>query len=217
MKLRKAEVFMGVMVLLAFAIGLYVYPHVPQRVASHWNARGQVDGYMPKFGGLFLLPVVLIVIALIFAAIPRVDPLKANIEQFLKYYDGFIILFFAFMLLIYLQVVLWNIGIQISPNLVLPIGVGLLFFYVGILCEHAKMNWSIGIRTPWTLSSPRVWEKTHQVGARLFKAAGLVALLGIFFQRWAVFFILAPALLVAVYSVVYSYLAYRREIQMRDI
>lgn len=211
MKLRKAEILMGVMVLLAFGIGLYVYPHLPQQVASHWNASGQVDGYMPKSGGIFLLPLVLVVVALIFAAIPRVDPLKANIEQFRNYYDGFILLFFAFMLLIYLQVVLWNIGIQISPNLVLPIGVGLLFFYIGILCEHAKMNWSIGIRTPWTLSSPTVWEKTHRVGARLFKAAGLLALLGVFFQKWAVFFILVPVLLVAVYSVVYSYLAYREE------
>jgi uncharacterized membrane protein len=211
MKLRKAEILMGVMVLLAFGIGLYVYPHLPQQVASHWNASGQVDGYMPKSGGVFLLPLVLVVIALIFAAIPRVDPLKANIEQFRSYYDGFIILFFAFMLLIHLQVMLWNIGIQISPNLVLPIGVGLLFFYIGILCEHAKMNWSIGIRTPWTLSSPTVWEKTHRLGARLFKAAGLLALLGIFFQKWAVFFILVPVLLVAVYSVVYSYLAYREE------
>jgi uncharacterized membrane protein len=211
MKLRKAEILMGVMVLLAFGIGLYVYPHLPQQVASHWNASGQVDGYMPKSGGIFLLPLVLVVIALIFAAIPRVDPLKANIEQFRSYYDGFIILFFAFMLLIYLQVVLWNMGIQISPNLVMPIGVGLLFFYIGILCEHAKMNWSIGIRTPWTLSSPTVWEKTHRMGARLFKAAGLLALLGIFFQKWAVFFILVPVLLVAVYSVVYSYVVYREE------
>jgi uncharacterized membrane protein len=211
MKLRKAEILMGVMVLLAFVIGLYVYPHLPQQVASHWNASGQVDGYMPKSAGVFLLPLVLVVIALIFAAIPRVDPLKANIEQFRSYYDGFIILFFAFMLLIYLQVVLWNMGVQISPNLVMPIGVGLLFFYIGILCEHAKMNWSIGIRTPWTLSSPTVWEKTHRVGARLFKAAGLLALLGIFFQKWAVFFILVPVLLVAVYTILYSYLAYREE------
>jgi uncharacterized membrane protein len=211
MKLRTAEILMGVMVLLAFAIGLYVYPHLPQQVASHWNASGQVDGYMPKSAGVFLLPLVLVVIALIFAAIPRVDPLKANIEQFRSYYDGFIVLFFVFMLLIYLQVVLWNLGTQISPNLVMPIGVGLLFFYIGILCEHAKMNWSIGIRTPWTLSSPTVWEKTHRVGARLFKAAGLLALLGVFFQKWAVFFILVPVLLVAVYSVVYSYVVYREE------
>jgi uncharacterized membrane protein len=45
----------------------------------------------------------------------------------------------------------------------------------------------------------------------LFKAAGLLALLGVFFQKWAVFFILVPVLLVAVYSVVYSYVVYREE------
>lgn len=65
------------------------------------------------------------------------------------------------MLVIYLQTVLWNIGI------------GLLFIYIGFLFENIKKNWFIGIRTPRTLSSDRVWEKTHKVGAKLFKLAGV--------------------------------------------
>ncbi|MEM1515464.1 MAG: SdpI family protein [Candidatus Bathyarchaeia archaeon] len=43
---------------------------------------------------------------------------------------------------------------------------------IGILCEDSKRNWFIGIRTPWTLSSDRVWEKTHRLGGKLFKTAG---------------------------------------------
>ncbi|MCM8832883.1 MAG: hypothetical protein NC816_03050 [Candidatus Omnitrophica bacterium] len=34
---------------------------------------------------------------LLFIAIPRIEPLKANIEKFRRYYDGCIILFFIFM------------------------------------------------------------------------------------------------------------------------
>ncbi|MBI5733502.1 MAG: SdpI family protein [Candidatus Kerfeldbacteria bacterium] len=34
-----------------------------------------------------------------------------------------------------------------------------LFYAAGILIEHADTNWSIGIRTPWTLSNEVVWKK----------------------------------------------------------
>jgi uncharacterized membrane protein len=106
---------------------------------------------------------------------------------------------------------LWNIGIQIIPNVIMPVGIGILFFYIGILCENAKRNYFIGIRTPWTLSSEKIWDKTHKIGGILFKIAGIVALLGIFFRNYTIFFVLVPAILSSVYLFVYSYLKYQKE------
>lgn len=211
MNMRKSEIAILGIILLSFILSIYFYPQMPEKIASHWNAQGQVDGYMSKIWGLFLMPFILGGLALLFVAIPRIDPLKANIEKFRKYYDGFVVLFFVFLLSIHFQGILWNIGIEISPNVILPIGLGLLFFYSGILLENAKRNWFIGIRTPWTLSSDRVWEKTHKIGAKLFKIAGVIALAGIFFQRYALFFILVPAISVAIYTIIYSYLEYQKE------
>ena len=213
MNLRKSEMAILGIVMASFIVSAFFYPHLPEKMASHWNIRGEVDGYSSKLWGLFLVPLVLASVALLLIAIPRIDPLKANIVQFRGYYDGFIILFALLMLSVYLQVILWNLGIQISPNVILPIGLGLFFFYTGILLEHAKRNWFIGIRTPWTLSSDQVWAKTHRVGGRLFKIAGVVALLGVLFPGLALFFVLVPILLVAAYTVVYSYFQYRREAQ----
>ena len=62
-----------------------------RKVVSGVLSKGQVDGYMSKFWGIFLLPLVLVGVALLFMVIPKIDPLKANIEKFRKYYDGFII------------------------------------------------------------------------------------------------------------------------------
>jgi len=186
---------------------------MPEKIASHWNAQGQVDGYISKFWGLFLIPFILIGLAILFVAIPKIDPLKANIEKFRKYYDGFVILFFVFMLSVHFHLILWNLGVRISPNIIFPIGIGILFFYVGILCENAKRNWFIGIRTPWTLSSERVWEKTHKIGGKLFKIAGIITFLGVFFQSYALFFILVLIISVAVYTIIYSYLEYQKEVK----
>ncbi|HDS45445.1 MAG TPA: SdpI family protein [Methanomicrobia archaeon] len=67
----------------------------------------------------------------------------------------------------------------------------------------------IGIRTPWTLSSDTVWMKIQQRGAKLFKLAGAIAILGVFVPAYAIPFIIVPVLLVAMYTIVYSYWLYR--------
>ncbi len=161
MKITKGEIAVFGIALAAFLVGACFYPYLPERMASHWNARGEVDGYMPKAWGAFLMPIFILGLGLPFMVIVRIDPLKANIEKFRKYYDGFIILFSVFLFCMNLWMLLWNIGYQLSLNIVIPIGLGLLIFYTGVLCENAKRNWFIGIRTPWTLSRDIVWARTH--------------------------------------------------------
>jgi len=211
--MRKTTLIVAGLVLLSFILSIYFYPQVPEQMATHWNSQGEVNGYMSKFWGLFFTPVVITGIAALFLVIPRIDPKKENIEKFRKYYNGFVILFLLFMVAVHLQILLWNVGIQISPNKVLPAGTGLLFYYIGILIENADRNWFVGIRTPWTLSSDRVWKKTNQLGGKLFKLAGIVAIFGTFFYKLAVFFIVVPVLIVAGFTIVYSYLEYQKELK----
>ncbi|MCO5383780.1 MAG: SdpI family protein [Methanosarcina barkeri] len=149
-------------------------------MATHWDSQGEVNGYMSKFWGLFFMPLVITGLAIMFLVIPRIDPKKENIAKFRKYYDRFIFLLILFLIAVHFQTLLWNIGIQISPNAVFPVGIGLLFYYIGVLMENAERNWFIGIRTPWTLSSDRVWRKTNRLGGKLFRIAGISAIFGVF-------------------------------------
>jgi len=211
--MRKSEIIAIGIILLSFIIGSYLYPQMPEKMASHWNAKGQVDGYISKFWGLFLMPIISLLIFSLFIAIPKIDPLKQNIEKFRKYYDGFVVLMIAYLFYVYLLTLLWNIGIRFSMIQPLVPAMGILFYYIGILVENAKRNWFIGIRTPWTLSSERVWEKTHKIGGKLFKIAGIIAFIGIFFQDYAIFFILIPVISVAFYTIIYSYVEYQKEVK----
>jgi len=86
-----------------------------------------------------------------------------------------------------------------------------IFFYAGVLISKTKRNWFIGIRTPWTLSSDSVWNKTHKLGGALFKICGLFALLGVIFYKAAIFLILVPVLLSTIIVIVYSYKLFRIE------
>jgi len=213
MNITKGQVAVIGLVLVAFALSIYFYPKMPQQMATHWNAKGQVDGYTGKDIGLFVMPCVTVGLAVLLYVIPYIDPLKRNIDKFRPYYEGFIVFMCIFMLAIHYHVILWNLGIQISTNVVIPVGIGLLFYYCGILCERSKRNWSIGIRTAWTLSSDRVWAKTHRIGGKLFKVAGIAAFVGVAFQKYVLFFILVPAIAVAVFTIVYSFVIYQQEKQ----
>jgi len=83
-----------------------------------------------------------------------------------------------------------------------------LFYYVGVFLPHAERNWFAGIRTPWTLSSDEVWDRTHALGGRLFKRTAVLTLVGLFFGDYAIYFLLIPALLTAGITAVYSYYLY---------
>jgi uncharacterized membrane protein len=43
-------------ILSSFIISVYLYPQMPERMAPHWNIRGEVDGYLSKFWTLFFMP-----------------------------------------------------------------------------------------------------------------------------------------------------------------
>lgn len=198
------------LVLLSFVLSFYFYPQMPEKMASHWDAQGRVNGYMGKTPALLLIPCLLAFLAILFLLLPTIDPLKENIAKFKEYYSNFILLLFLFMLMVHLQMILWNLGIRISPNLTFPIAIGILFYYIGVMLEHAERNYFIGIRTPWTLHDDEVWKKTHKVGAKVFKIAGIISALGVINQQYAVYFILSVIPL-SFYLVFYSYFLYREK------
>ena len=214
--MRKSEIIIFVIILISFALGICLFSQLPEKMASHWNIRGEVDGYLPKFWGLFLMPFISIVLFSLFILIPKIDPLKANIEKFRKYFDIFIILIILFLFYIYLLTIFWNFGLRFNMGQLMVPALAILFYYCGILVEKAKRNWFIGIRTPWTLSNDKVWERTHKIGGKLFKIAGVIAILGIFFPNFAFFFVLVPVILFAIYTIIYSYFEYQKEVKLSD-
>ncbi len=137
--------------------------------------------------------------------------MKENIQKFKSTYYLFTILVLVFFLYVYLLTILWNTGLRFDMTQVLAPAFGVLFYFTGVLVQKAKRNYFIGIRTPWTLSSEKVWDRTHAIGGKLFKAAGILALLGVFFPRYAILFLLIPVLSVALFAVIYSYFIYQKE------
>ncbi len=215
MSTKLTTIIVLTMIILAVAAGLLLWNQLPDPMASHWNVNDEVDGYMPKFWGVFLMPLVSLGLFLLFLIIPNIDPNRANIAEFRESFNLFIVLFVVFMLYVHGLTLAWSLGytgFRLSTML-LP-AMGLLFIFIGFMLRRAKRNFFIGIRTPWTLSSDTVWEKTHRLGAVLFMASGVLAFIGGFFGGMTAFWMLfVPLIGSTLFLVVYSYVQYQREIK----
>ena len=216
MSTRTTTIVVLLMIVVATLAGLLLWNRLPEQMASHWNINDQVDGYMPKFWGVFMVPLITLGMFVLFLVIPSIDPLKANIAQFREAFNLFIVLMVAFMLYIYGLTLAWSLGytgFRMSSSM-LP-AIGLLFIFIGFMLRQAKRNFFIGIRTPWTLSSDRVWNKTHQIGSTLFIVAGLLAVIGSIFGGTTAFWMLmVPIFGSTIFLVVYSYVLYKQETNM---
>lgn len=213
MKITRGEIISGFITVASFIAGLYFFQYLPDMVASHWDAAGEINGYMPKFWGAFFVPIICVIFWILMVVFPRIDPKKDNIEQFRNAFDNFIIIIFLFFNYLF-GLTLWaNLGGVFNMSQALAPALGVIFFFVGVLVSKTKMNYSIGIRTPWTLSNEIVWEKTHRLGAVLFKISGVLCFSGLFWPALSIFIVIGSVILAALVSVIYSYIEYRRQMK----
>lgn len=213
MSTRTTTILVMIMIIGATIAGLLLWNRLPEQMASHWNINDQVDGYISKFWGVFMVPLITLGMFGLFLVIPSIDPLKANIAQFRKAFNLFIVLIVTFMLYTYGLTLAWNLGYtDFKMSTSMSPAIGLLFIFIGFMLRQAKRNFFIGIRTPWTLSSDRVWDKTHQMGSTLFMLAGALAVIGSFLGGVMAFWMLMiPIFGSTIFLVIYSYVLYKQE------
>ncbi len=200
------------LIVLALVSSWYFYNNLPERIPVHWNFAGQVDGYGSGKIQSIVFPLLIVGMYILFLLIPYLDPKKERYEQFSKIYHIFKNLFLALIIIIYFIVGLNGLGYNLPVGLIIPVLIGILFIIIGNYMGKIKMNWFMGIRTPWTLSSEEVWNKTHRFGGKMFILAGLLMVAEIFLPtswKLPVFIIMITILLLG--TIGYSYFAYLQE------
>ena len=196
----------------ALAASAVVYPDLPERVPTHWNLEGEVDGWSSRVWGAWLMPVVIAFTWALMRWLPAIDPRRSNYDKFSGAFEGIMLSVMVSMLALHGITLAAALGYPVAMERVAPVGLGLLFIVIGNLLPRARSNWFVGIRTPWTLSSDRVWEKTHRIGGRLFVLGGiLISLSALLDASWSQWILIAVVSICSLGAVIYSYWEWRKE------
>ncbi|MDQ3674785.1 MAG: SdpI family protein [Gemmatimonadota bacterium] len=189
-----------------------VYPELPERMPTHWSLGGEVDGWSPRAWGAWMTPVMIGFLWALMRWLPSIDPRGGNYAKFGAAFEGIMIAVMLCMLVLHGVMLRAALGYPVAMERIVPVGVGILFIVIGNLLPRARPNWFVGIRTPWTLSSDRVWEKTHRVGGRLFVVGGILISLSTFLDPgWTRAVLISVVSACAFGAVVYSYVEWRKE------
>jgi uncharacterized membrane protein len=197
---------------LAAGVSAWAYSRLPAMVATHWNLQGRPDGYSSRFWAAAVMPLVTIGLTGLFNVLPKVDPKRDNYARFLDSYWLIANAVLAFTGLAHVLILANGLGYTVQVDRLVPVGVGLLFAFLGNYLTRVEPNWFIGVRTPWTLSSDAVWRKVHRTAGGLFVIAGVVIAAAAFAPRrtFASVFVAAVALAAGI-PIVQSYILWKRE------
>ena len=201
-------------VIAAFAAGVSVWacPRLPPTMATHWSLNGTPDGFSSRLMAVSIVPVLLVFMTVLFNVLPKVDPRRENYAKFFSSYWLIANAVILFLLLAHALIIASGLGYGVRIDRLMPLGVGLLFVFLGNYLTRVEPNWFIGIRTPWTLSSDTVWRKTHRTGGWLMVLGGFVVAACAFLPHGAFLPLFITAILImAVIPIVQSYVLWKRE------
>lgn len=211
---RFAWLFAVGLIVLACGLSLALYPQMPDRVPIHWNIHGKVDGYGQKAWAVFLMPATMAIMVALFASIPWLSPRKFEVDSFRATY---LFVMVAVVALFGYMHVLMLYAAAYASDVSRPLVGGIFLFMalLGNVLGKVRPNFYIGVRTPWTLASERVWTDTHRLAAWLFVASGLLGfLLVLIGQLVAAFVLLMAAALVTVLYSLWRYKVLERRAEL---
>ena len=204
----KLIIITSVVLLLPILAGILLWNQLPDRLPTHWNAAGEVDGWSSKPMAVFGLPLLMLGAQLICVLATLADPKKKNHSEK--------VLGLVFWLVPLLSLVLTAVtycaamGTEVQVTVAVNILMGLTFVAIGNYLPKCKQNYTIGIKIPWTLDSEENWNKTHRVAGFLWVVGGIIMILTGF---WGGFWLtVSVSAIMALLPIIYSYVLYRKGI-----
>jgi uncharacterized membrane protein len=179
----------------SLAVSAWLYTSLPDVVPTHWNIKGEADGFGPKGVAAWLLPMVALGLLGFMCLIPWLSPQGFQVDVHSRAFSH-----------------LLSLAAAMRPGL--PVGramvAGVMFFLgaLGTTFSGIKRNFFIGVRVPWTIASERVWDDTHRLAARIWVVGGFLgAVLAAAGLTLPALLLVAPMALV---PIVYSFLRYKQ-------
>ena len=193
------------MALVPFAISLAFYSRLPERVPTHWNGAGEVNGYSSRLMACFGIPGFMLLMAVVINFAYMADPKRANIARSreLKQITRWFIVILA--VLVQCITMLSGVGVELNVGLLTSVPIAILFIVIGNYMPKCKQNYTLGIKLPWTLADEDNWNRTHRLAGYVWTLGGLAMLAFGLVGRSGPYFAIVVAIIL-----IYSYVLWKR-------
>jgi len=163
--------FLGLLALVMLCAFVAVPPEAS--IPVHWGISGEADGFAARDQAFLMMPVVVVAVLALFAAILTVSPggqVKAGKASLSVVLSALIVLFLT------IQTGMLLIGLGVAVNMVqmIALAMALLLILAGNVLPKSQPNRLAGLRLPWTLGDSGNWRATHRLVGVLMIASGLV-------------------------------------------
>ena len=211
MKINKKRLILTTIVcLLPIAVGVFLYPQLPERIATHWGFDNEPNGWSSKAFAVFGLPALMAGFNLVLPLALATDPKRKNMNPALLRICFWIVPIVS--VLCSAMTLLYAMGYPVNVAQLTPAFVGVVFIVIGNYLPKTKQSYTMGIKLPWTLNSEENWNRTHRLGGFLWVLGGVVFLALSFLQCWNIYVFIAVLSVLLLVPTVYSYLLYRKGI-----
>ena len=200
MKKNKWFLFSLVLFFIPLALNLIFYSQLPDTIAVHFDINGNPDGFMSKPWALFGILAFLVGMHVFCCVFTLNDPKKNNIPDFILR----IILMICPVTAIIITgiIVSYSLGYPMNTNVWVGGILGFLFILLGNYLPKVQKNYTVGIKTPWSLDSEENWNRSNRLGGYCLVVSGFIFIFGAFFHQimWGIIFVIVSSILVLVYS-----------------
>jgi uncharacterized membrane protein len=208
-----------VILAIPFGYAAYIYPSLPNTIPTHFNIKGEADG----FGGrdsIFLGPGILSAVGLftffLLSNIKNFDPKRFKNED-----DGmfkkFALFMVIFMSLLGLIITYSATDHSLNITKVLLPFLGLVFSVLGWYMPKLHQNYFAGFKLPWTLENVDNWNETHKVAGTVWMFGGwfqVIATITLSSKPAFICFLIATAIMVII-PAAFSYRMFKNGNQIK--
>ena len=175
MKVKSLLIASLVLAALLAAFGFWAAGQLPPgtELPTHWNAAGEADDWMPALHALMVAPGMMLFVGLLFAAIPRLEPLQDKLEASAPVLRAAWIGMMALAVFLQAFIAAPVFGVKAEGHWVMA-ALGILFILLGNAMPKSRPGFFVGIRTPWTITNTDNWIATHRLGGKTFMAGGAI-------------------------------------------
>lgn len=207
---KKKLIISSLLILLPILVGALLWNQLPDTMATHWGADGNVDGWASKAFGVFAMPILMLLMHWLCLWITTKDP--GQKKQTPKAFG--MIFWMMPMVSLVSSAILYGtaLGAELNIGTVVFGLMGLMFMGIGNYMPKIRQNYTLGIKVVWALHNEENWNATHRFGGRVWVAGGFLMVLLAFFPEAVYVAAVFPLILIlAVVPMVYSWLYYKKQ------